>query len=123
MIELSNPEGEQDRNSVVGMPIVIAYSEDSSDDEVDNMDSNKGKSLQELMASRGKGQSSKVPSKSQTPILPPVASQLPTDLGLKVNPDLKKKRPVESLEEGQWAPARVNSTRQPESRGTKGLHL
>ena len=104
LIELSNPEGEQDRNSVVGMPIVIAYSEDSSDDEVDNMDSNKGKSLRELMASQGKGQSSKVPSQSQTPILPPIAPQLPSDLGLKVNPDLKKKRPVENLEEGEVGP-------------------
>ena len=56
------------------------------------------------MASRGKGQSSKVPSKSQTPILPPVAPQLPSDLSLKVNPDLKKKRPVETFEEGEVGP-------------------
>ena len=55
LIELSDLEGEQDRNSVVGAPIIIACSEDSSDDEVDNMASNKGKSLRELMASRGKG--------------------------------------------------------------------
>jgi len=104
LIELSDPEGEQDRNFVVGIPLVIACSDDSSDEEVDNMASNKGKSLRELMASRGKGQSSKVPSKSQTPILPPVTPQLPTDLGLKVNPDLKKKRPIESLEEGEVGP-------------------
>jgi len=56
------------------------------------------------MSSRGKGQSSKVPSKSQAPIHPPVAPQLPVDLGLKVNPDLKKKKPVESLEEGEVGP-------------------
>ena len=37
LIELSDPEGEQDRNSVVGVPIVIACSDDSSDEEVDNM--------------------------------------------------------------------------------------
>ena len=55
LIEFSDPEGEQDRNSTVGAPIIIACSEDSSDDEVDNMASNKGKSLRELMASRGKG--------------------------------------------------------------------
>ena len=30
--------------------------------------------------------------------------QVPADLGLKVNPDLKKKRPVESLEEGEVGP-------------------
>ena len=75
-----------------------------SDLEGDNMASNKGTSLRELMASRGKGQSSKAPAHSQTPVLPPVAPQLPSDLGLKVNPDLKKKRPVENLEEGEVGP-------------------
>lgn len=45
LIELSDPEGEHDRHFVVGAPIIIACSEDSSDDEVDNMASNKGKSL------------------------------------------------------------------------------
>ena len=53
------------------------------------------------MASRGNGQSSKVPTKSQTSVLPPAAPQIPADLNLKVNLDLKKKRPVESLEEGE----------------------
>jgi len=104
LIELLDPEGEQDWNSVVDAPLVIACSDDSSDEEVDNMASNKEKSLRELMASRGKGQSSKAPPKSQTIILPPVAPQLPSDLGLKANPDLKKKRPVETLEEGEVGP-------------------
>ena len=65
LIELSDPEGEQDRNSVVGASIIIACSDDSSDEEVDNM-AGKGKALRELMSSRGKGQSSKVPAQSQT---------------------------------------------------------
>ena len=86
---------------MIGAPFVIACSDDSSDEEVDNMASNKGKSLRELMASQGKGQSSKVPTKSQTSVLPPAAPQIPADLNLKVNLDLKKKRPVESLEEGE----------------------
>ena len=60
LIELSDPEGEQDRNSMVDAPIIITCSEDSSEEEVDNM-AGKGKSLRELMASRGKGQSSKAP--------------------------------------------------------------
>ena len=45
LIKLSDVEGEQDRNSVIGAPLVIAYSDDSSDEEVDNMASNKGKNL------------------------------------------------------------------------------
>ena len=56
LIELSDPKGEQDRNSVVSAPIIIACSDDSFDEEVDNM-AGKGKTLRELMASRGKGQS------------------------------------------------------------------
>ena len=56
LIKLSDAEGEPDRNSVIGAPpFVIACSDDSSDEEVDNMASNKGKSLRELMATRGKG--------------------------------------------------------------------
>ena len=67
---------------------------------------NKGnKSLRELMAAQGKGQTSKVPTKSQTPSnLPPASPQVPTDLDLKVNLDLKKKRLVESLDEGEVGP-------------------
>ena len=102
LIELSDLEGEQDRNSVVGALVIINCSD--SDEEVDNMASDKGKILRELMFSRGKGQSSKAASQSQTPVLPPVAPQLPSDLGLKVNPDLKKKRLVETLEEGEVGP-------------------
>ena len=86
---------------MVGMPIFIACSDDSSEEKVDNMASGKGKILKELMATRGKGQSSKAPPQSQTTVLPPVAPQLPSDLGLKVNPDLKKKRPVKTPEEGE----------------------
>ena len=89
---------------MVGVPIVIACSDDSSNEEVDSMAFGKGKSLRELMATRGKGQSSKAPSQSQTTVLPPVIPQLPSDLGLKVNPDLKKKRPVETPEEGEVVP-------------------
>ena len=44
LIELSDPEGEQDRNSAVGTPLVIACSEDSSDKETDHM-VGKGKTL------------------------------------------------------------------------------
>ena len=50
VVELSDPEREQDRNSVAGAPIIIACSDDSSDKEVGNM-AGKGKSLRELMSS------------------------------------------------------------------------
>ena len=56
------------------------------------------------MSSRGKGQSSKAPAKSQAQDSLPTTPQVPSDPGLKVNPDLKKKRPVDVPEEGEVAP-------------------
>ena len=48
---------------------------------------------------------SKEATKSQVPpTLPPPPPSLPTDLGLKVIPDLKKKKPVQELEEGEIGP-------------------
>ena len=51
LIELLDAEGEPDRNSAIYIsPLVIAYSDDSFDEEVDNMGLNKGnKSLRELI--------------------------------------------------------------------------
>ena len=68
---------------------------------------NKGnKSLRELIASRGKVSTSQEAAKFQVstdlPPLPPL--QILTDLGLKPIPDLKKKRPVEVLKEGEVGP-------------------
>ena len=107
LIDLLDAEGELDRNSGIRTPVlVIACSDNSSDEEEDNMALNKGnKSLRELMAARGKGSTSKAPLKSQAPSnLPSAPPQVPADLGLKPNPDLKKKRPAKSLEEGEVGP-------------------
>ena len=48
-----------------------------------------------------KGQSSKAPTPPQGKTLPPVAPTDTSDLGLKVNPDLKKKRPADTPKEGE----------------------
>ncbi|XP_050249001.1 uncharacterized protein LOC126696279 [Quercus robur] len=65
----------------------------------------KRKSLHKLMAARGKGQTSKAPTKSQTHSdHPPAPLQILANLDLKANPNLKKKRPVESLEESEVGP-------------------
>ena len=45
-----------------------------------------------------------MPAQLQTQDLPPVASQVPSNLGLKVNPDLKKKRLAEIPKEGEVVP-------------------
>ena len=57
------------------------------------------------MAARGKGSTLKATPKPQAQSnLPPSPSQVPTNLGLKPNLDLKKKRPAKSLEEGEVGP-------------------
>ena len=65
---------------------------------------NKGnKSLRELMAARNRGTTLQEIPKSQVPTtLPP--PMIPIDLKLKPIPNLKKKRPVKVLEEGEVGP-------------------
>ena len=62
-----------------------------------------GPSLRELMKNRNKAPFPKDKNKSKPPTNPPLPSppQIPTDLGLKPNPDLKKKRQMETAEEGK----------------------
>ena len=69
LINLSDAEGESDRNFGVRTPIlVIANSENSFNEEEDRMALNKGnKSLRKLMAAKGKESISKAPPKSQVP--------------------------------------------------------
>ena len=66
LINLSDAEGKLDRNSGIRTPLLVIASPDNSfDEEEDNMALNKGnKSLKELMAARGKGSTSKAPTKS-----------------------------------------------------------
>ena len=61
-----------------------------------------GPSLKELMRNRNKAPSPQEKNKSKQPANPPpLPPQVPADLGLKPNPDLRRKRPVESAEEGE----------------------
>ena len=58
----------------------------------------------DLLAKRNKGSSSKEATKSQVPpTLPSPPPLPPTDLGLNVIKDLKNKRPVQDLREGEVA--------------------
>ena len=102
LINISDVEGESNRNSSVHTLILVIARPDDSNEEKDSMALNKGnKSLRELMAARGKELTSKAALKCQ---FPPPFSQIPTDLSLKPNLDLKKKRPIETLEEGEVGP-------------------
>ena len=63
-----------------------------------------GPSLRELMKGRNKAPFPQEKSKSKPSVNPPPPSpQLPTDLGLKPNPDLRRKR---HIEEGEMGPSK-----------------
>ena len=59
-----------------------------------------GPSLKEFMRNRNKAPSPKDKNKSKPPTNSP-PPQIPADLGLKPNPNLRKKRQVETAEEGE----------------------
>ena len=107
IVTISDADGKTDWHSNVHTPILVIARLDSSFEEgEDGMTMNNGnKSLRDLMAARNKVLTSKETIKSQVPlILPRPSPLLPVELGLKVIPDLKKKRPVQELEEGEVGP-------------------
>ena len=65
-------------------------------------------SLRELMKNRNKAPYLKDKNKSKPPVNPPPPPppQIPPDLGLKPNPDLRKKRHIEATEEGDLGPSK-----------------
>ena len=67
-----------------------------------------GPSLKELMKNRNKAPSPKDKNKSKPPVNPPPPPQIPADLGLKPNPDLRKKRPMDTVKEGELGPSKRN---------------
>ena len=86
------------------------------------MASKTGPTLKELMRNRNKVPSPHDKGKSkQSANPPPPLPQVPADLGLKPNPDLRRKRPVEPIEEGELGPSRGNKHARPtqEHRGRR----
>ena len=81
--------------------------EDSSDNEEEEMAPKTGPSLRELMKGRNKAPSPQEVSKSK-PLVnpPPPPPQLPADLGLKPNPELRRKRHPEAPKEGKVGPSK-----------------
>ena len=66
-------------------------------------------SLKELMKSRNKASSLEDKNKSKPPTNPPPPPpQIPVDLGLIPNPDLRKKRQMDTAEEGELGPSKGN---------------
>ena len=85
---------------------VVTYIADTSDEE-EEMAPKIGPSLKELMWNRNKAPSPQEKNKLKQPANPPPPPpQVPVDLGLKPNPDLRRKRLVESAEEGELGPSK-----------------
>ena len=106
-IVISEAEEEVDEYLCVQTPApIITYVGDSSDNEDEEMAPKTGPSLRELMKGRNKVPSSQEKAKSKPPVNPPPPPQLPADLGLKPNPDLKRKRYIEAFKEGEVGPSK-----------------
>ena len=102
LICISDTEGELDRSSGVHNPYLILTRPDNLDEEEDSMVNKGNKSLRDLLAASGKESTSKIAPMSQ--VAPPPPPKIPLDLSLRANPDLKKKMPVDTLEEGEVGP-------------------
>ena len=86
---------------------VVTYIADTSDEE--EMVPKTGPSLKELMKNRNKAPSPQDKRKSKPSVNPPPPPpQVPADLELKPNPDLRRKRPVDTAEEGELGPSKGN---------------
>ena len=98
-----------DKRSCVQTPAqVVTYIADTSDEE-EAMAPKTGPSLKELMNNRNKAPSPQDKNKSKPPANPPPPSpQIPADLRLKPNTDLRRKRPVDTIEEGELGPSKGN---------------
>ena len=87
---------------------VVTYIADTSDEE-ETMAPKTSPSLKELMKNRNKAPSPQDKNKSKPPANPPPPPpQIPADLGLKPNPDLRRKRLVDAVEEGELGPSKRN---------------
>ena len=109
-IVISEAEEEIDEYSCVQTPApIITYVEDSLDNEEEEMAPKPTLSLRELMKGRNKVPSPQEANKSKPSVNPPPPPpQLPADLGLKPNPELRRKRHQEVPEEGEIGPPKGN---------------
>ena len=116
-IVISEAEEEADEYSCIQtLAQIITYIGDSSDEEK-AMAPKTGPSLRDLMKNRNKAPSPQDRNKSKPPVNPP-PPQLPADLGLKPNLDLRRKKPTEVTKEGEMGPSKEASS--PDSHRTKG---
>ena len=105
-VELSDSKHESDRLSTAHPPkLIVAQVNTSSKIKEEEMDLKPRSGLKGLLANRNKGSTSKEVPKTQVPPSLPLPPPPPlANLGLKAIPNLRKKRLVKDLEEGEVAP-------------------
>ena len=110
VIVISEAKEETDEYSCVQTPTpIVTYVKDSSDNEEEEMAPKSTPSLRELIKRRNKAPSPQEANKSKPPVNPPPPPpQLPANLGLKTNPELRRKRHQEVPEEGKIGPQKGN---------------
>ena len=114
-VEILDFEIESDRLSIAHQPSQATTFFETSSKEAKVMDLEKRPSLRGLMANRGKGATPPEAPKAQASAnLPP---PLPVDQGPRVNPDPKKKIPLQELEEGEMPPQK--GTKQQRTKGPR----
>ena len=104
-VEVSDFDLDLDRFSTAHSPrLIVAWIDTSQEIEEEGMDLKPRPGLKGLMSNRNKGQFSKDAPKVQAPTSLPLPRSPPTDPGLQANPNLRRKRPVDELEEGEVRP-------------------
>ena len=109
------------------LKLIITQVTNSSEEEEEGMDLKQRIGLMGLLANRNKGSTSKEAPKTQVPtnLPPPPPPQLATDLELKANPNLKKKRTAEDLEERKVGPQKrakqQRKTREPKEKRAQSV--
>ena len=118
LVELSVSKTESGKLSTAHQPEQTIALVETSSEEAENMDLKKRPSLKGLIANRNKGATPPEVPKVQTSANLPLPPFHPlADLGPCVNPDLKKKRPPQELEEGEMLLQRC--TKQQKSKGLR----
>ena len=112
-IELSDSKDDLYRFFATHSPrLMVARVDTSSEDEEGVMDLKQRTSLKGLLANRNKGSASKDVPKTQVPLsLPPPLLPM-TAVRLLPNPDLKRERKVQEVEEGEVIPPKGGKTAQ-----------
>ena len=105
--------------------LIVARIDISQEVEEEGMDLKPRSGLRGLMSNRNKGQSSKDAPKEQVPASLPPPPPPSTDPALQPIPNLRRKRPVEELEEGEVGPQKAKQQKkgkEPKDKRTKSIN-